>query len=953
MKKKLPIMLLSALLLVGIVSCGGGETTSSSTGSQPGTTSASTPTTSTPTPSTSTPTPSTSVEDPLVVESVKITNYEEEDLVQFDGSTFTLKAEVTSNKANAKLKVDWSSSNKDLATVTNGVVRFGKVKEDTQVTIIATSRDDATKKDEVTFTIKHAKIDLANSRGTLDKSLFMDEDTISAEASDVAMIFSDVYSTKFYVEANITFDDFNPNDDYPKFGIMTGTSEAGWWNQDEGTGYGTNAFYYVDTMKSGLATGWNSFNFVPQTELKNDWNWGKQLGAFNVSNENKVEKGVEYRMGLLRNGTDYHLFAMKGDNMYCYKTLTYTDIAADQPSYAWIGGWNSAVTVKNFKALVDDEVDAMYDEVTAINLATTEMVMFLNDTYQINVTTNTLNYDKSKLTFETSNAEVATVDERGLITAGKVTGDATITIKYGELTKEFKVTVTDDAKFKVDLDGKMDDKIWTDTVKANKYTFALNGEGEGIDFYGSRNSRGIYIYADYYVNNIKHNNDNWWENDNMEFRFGKIGNLTITDMDQRGHDNTTGQVWLGVKGSNAEDYFAPTALTEDATTGKYRGSFEFFMSYERLGVAKDDVIAIKFGSNPQSGWRACKWFDGSNLADYLKITEDGLTFKVDESLICPEGNHTYGAWTTTTAATCNTDGERVHYCTLCGHAETEVIKAAGGEHTYDPEAITVINAATCLAEGSASATCTSCGTTFTITLPKDKFNHAGTYTDGVWSCCHNRLQNKVVFDYPAGSNWITNNFIAGVMMNDADWSIELDVDMIRTNGNQDCARGWAGQIQVENDSGEFDNLDKHKWCWRQDWWGWGYYNPANGENVTEDQENKQGNCGYWDESAFTNGFNDYKDTVLDNCNLNQTISFSHETGVITIVTIVTAKAGPEAGKFTTITYTSRAFPLGKKVEVCFGMLWNMEGTHTINSVKMTGNVVSGPHAKDGAVGLVG
>lgn len=40
------------------------------------------------------------------------------------------------------------------------------------------------------------------------------------------------------------------------------------------------------------------------------------------------------------------------------------------------------------------------------------------------------------------------------------------------------------------------------------------------------------------------------------------------------------------------------------------------------------------------------------------------------------------------------------------------------------------------------------------------------------------------------------------------------------------------------------------------------------------------------------------------------------------------------------------------MEVCFGMLFQMEGTHTINSVKITGNMVEGPHAKTDAVGLV-
>lgn len=124
------------------------------------------------------------------------------------------------------------------------------------------------------------------------------------------------------------------------------------------------------------------------------------------------------------------------------------------------------------------------------------------------------------------------------------------------------------------------------------------------------------------------------------------------------------------------------------------------------------------------------------------------------------------------------------------------------------------------------------------------------------------------------------------MNGNADWTITADIDMIRTNGENDPARGWAGQVQVENDEGNFDNEDAHKWVWRQDWWGWGYYNPANGRNFPADQVNKEGNCGGW-VNNFDNDFDDYKGIALNDCNLLQTISFSHETGKVTIVTVIT------------------------------------------------------------------
>lgn len=938
MKKKLPILALSAMLLVGLASCGSKPNPSTS-GSEPTTT----PTTATPT---------TSAEEPVVVESVTITGYEE--LTVLSGDRVTLQAEVKGNKD--KLKVTWTSSDENVATVKNGVVKFLKISENKTVTITATSNDDATKFDSVTFTVVRTLIDLANSRGNLDTSMFLSDGSISTEVEDIAMMYDGVYGTKWYVEANIMMSDFDETDAYPKFGLMTGTSDHGYWNNaDEKF---KNAFFYVDAMKSNLAKGWTSFNFVTQTELLNDWNWGGQTGYFNVSNDDKVEQNKEFRMGLLRDGIDYYLFTMKGEDIHCYNHVQWTGVAADEPSYAWVGGWKTAVTVKDFKSLTGDDVDKMYGEVTELNLSLDSTTLFLNESYTLRVTTNTLNYDRNKLTFTSSDDTIVTVDSTGKVTATEKPGKAVITVKYGEIEKIFNVEVTDDAKFKVVLDGKMDDLIWSDMVKANKYTLTLKGANEHIDFYGSRNSKGVYLFADYWVNAQKSGNasNDWWMNDNFETRFvDRYGAINGVNLENGG------QGWIsGNKTSNYTGFYVSSPAEEN---GQYHMVFEVFSSYEDMNrgrtenlVTKDTVIGVSMGSNPASDWKSCPWWGSTKLAENLKITEDGLLAKVDETLICPtEDSHVYGAWYTENAATCTNDGNERRDCTLCGHSETKIIQSTGGTHTIDETKITVLEEATCLKEGKGTTKCTSCQADVEVTLPKDLSHHEGSYTDGVWSCCNNRLEKKTVFDYPASVDWQTNNFILGVMNGTEDWSITLDVDMIRTNGNNDCARGWAGQVQVENDSGEFDNDDSHKWVWRQDWWGWGHYNPANGSDVSLDAANRPGNCGGWTNN-FVNqdegGFVSYKGSVLDNCHLLQTISFSHETGKVSIITIVTAKAGTEAGKVATVTYESLAFPTDKKMEVCFGMLFQMQGTHTINSVKITGNMIEGPHAKTGAVGLV-
>ena len=66
-------------------------------------------------------------------------------------------------------------------------------------------------------------------------------------------------------------------------------------------------------------------------------------------------------------------------------------------------------------------------------------------------------------------------------------------------------------------------------------------------------------------------------------------------------------------------------------------------------------------------------------------------------------NHVYGEWTTTTPATCTTDGVREHTCTGCGHTENEVIPATGHDYQIADDV-----PATCTEAGYTRYECTHC-----------------------------------------------------------------------------------------------------------------------------------------------------------------------------------------------------------------------------------------------------
>ncbi len=946
MNKKLPISLLSLFSMFAMVGCGGNTESAN-------------PSTEQPTPSTDK-TSQTPTTEAIKVEKVEITMKDEtpltEDLLTvLDGTSITLKATVTGSKSG--LKVDWSVSDSAAAKVTNGVVRFLTVSKDTDVTVTATSKDDKTKSASVTFHVRHSMLDFASSRGNdLDTSLFLSDGSITAGVGDTALVFADVHDTKWYVQADITYTGFADNDLYPKFGIMSG-NKAGVWNDSTENDPCFNNFLYLDAMNPKSSSSWNTFNFVCQNDVMNDWSWGSQLGGFN----SEVGNGETYTLGLMRDGTDYYQFFSKpkedgtAGELVAMKHVVDTHIPADMATYAWVGGWATGVEVKNFVALSGDAADSMYKAPTSLNVKGDGTTLYLNETYQIDVSADFINFDSKKITYTSSDESVLTVSSTGLVTAKNKAGSAKVTVSYGEsLKKEITINVTDDEYFKVELDGKLDDLLWTDTVKKNKIHQKLNGDGEYVDYYAAMNSRGLYIFADLNVNTKKNDeaNSNWWENDNFEARlFDTETNTVLSCMN---HDAAGGQVWISAnKTSNFNKFFVTDAAEKD---GKFNICFETFTPFDQLNEGRTEKlfdqnskIGFFCGSNAASGWNAYCWEDWNGAP---RITANGFVHGDNQQ--CAEDHHSYSDWTITKENTCGEDGSKQRTCRYCGHVDTEVIAKDENAHVYDWDNAVVKTPSTCTTKGVAEATCTKCGKKVETELPNlDPDNHSGTF-DAVtgWSCCHNLLKKKAVYNYPTGQNWITNNFTAAVMNNNADWSLTLDIDMIRTNGNQDAARGWAGQIEVQKDDGTFDNSDANKWVYRQDWWGWGHYNPANGLDISLDAENREGNCGGSTvDTTFTNGFNDYKDSVLDNCHLDQTISFSYETGKISVVTKVTALAGAEKGKTAVVSYESLAFPKDKKVRVCFGMLWNMEGTHTINSVKVnSGNIVSG--CVTGGVGYV-
>ena len=75
--------------------------------------------------------------------------------------------------------------------------------------------------------------------------------------------------------------------------------------------------------------------------------------------------------------------------------------------------------------------------IKGLTVSEASKTVYINDKYQITANLITDNEDKT-ITYESSNPEVASVDDKGLVTALK-NGTATITIKSGDYTATVEI----------------------------------------------------------------------------------------------------------------------------------------------------------------------------------------------------------------------------------------------------------------------------------------------------------------------------------------------------------------------------------------------------------------------------------------------------------------------------------------------------------------------------------
>lgn len=143
----------------------------------------------------------------------------------------------------------------------------------------------------------------------------------------------------------------------------------------------------------------------------------------------------------------------------------------------------------------------------------------------------------------------------------------------------------------INIDGYAVEYIWSNDVMSKAYHVDYSNNYK-TEVYALRNDDGIYLFVRQHVLEKKIHATDWWENDNIEFRFAPADDFfnSLSDYPQvyisklNGGTISTGQV-------------AATDYHYNSDTGLYDVNYEAFISYSQLGITDNHEIVFAAGSN--------------------------------------------------------------------------------------------------------------------------------------------------------------------------------------------------------------------------------------------------------------------------------------------------------------------------------------------------------------------
>lgn len=708
----------------------------------------------------------------------------------------TLKLSYKVENEDEDLEVKWSTNKPHIASIKDGIVKFHNVYSTESITIYAKNAINNSIYASLPIFVKHSNIDYYNSYGIKDIEEYMDDGKIKID-SDFAFVSNNIYSNKWYIQGTFSILNQSKLDPFSKIGIMTGINPGSSTN-DLKSLEAQNVFYYFDLANSQAETGWSYLGLTCKDDTLSKWDFTNQNAWFSLDDSNKIFLNQTFKIGLLRDGIHYYLFYGNGDSreMNCYLHTTNDAIKEDENTYAWFGGWSSSVELSDIITLQDDEVDGLFDEPSYIN-AGEDVTLLSGSNYLINPTTDIYNVDYDNFEYEVDDNSVATINQNGLLKIKEdITKKAKLNVFVNYITEtgavlrdSICITVMPNTNEVVELDGLMSDAMWNNkNVLDSSMVIENSNKSVKIKLYASRNSSGIYFFAEYKTKELHLSND-WWIADNLEFRIlslnGKINNPLGTDrkfyastLNGDGTTNFTGG-YIGKPVQQSDGYYLIT--------------YELFQSFESLKLSSDDPFGFTLASNVGGAeFFTTDVWSPNNLIDSYKITSDGISTYIEESQ-CKE--HVYDNGNVIKEAGCKS-GLILYTCKLCQNSfEDEII--SNGEHVYSTDNMEILEHSTCLEMGSAKLFCVSgCGNFITSTLPLDYNNHTQSMDikTGEMKCCGSLIEDAIIADV---SGWNSNVFKINMEMTE-DFEIEFIFNSKRTSNSTDNSHTFVGEVYSLN-----------------------------------------------------------------------------------------------------------------------------------------------------------
>ena len=169
-------------------------------------------------------------------------------------------------------------------------------------------------------------------------------------------------------------------------------------------------------------------------------------------------------------------------------------------------------------------------------------------------------------------------------------------------------------------------------------------------------------------------------------------------------------------------------------TQENNGTITVTVPYDDVNLANGDKVIVQYC--PEMGPPLD--VDATYNADTKTVTFTTTHFST--YMISTEKNacsHQWGEWTTTTEATCTTDGTETSECSVCHTKQQQTIKATG-KHTYGDW--TVTKEPTCTEAGERTHTCTVCSKTETEPIAKLGHSFGEWKTDKAATCTTDKTE---------------------------------------------------------------------------------------------------------------------------------------------------------------------------------------------------------------------